>query len=436
MTHPQRDRALARFLSGKVRVMVATVAFGMGIDKRDVDGVVHYAISKSVEGYVQEVGRAGRDGTRDAFCHTFLCDEDLLKFRSLVHTDGIDAKNIEGILVDIFGVAAPPDPAQKKKPKEQPKRDRHGNIRAGKVAMEYRRCEPGARKAVNLERLSAKHDVRQAQLETILCFLETAEKGSQLRSLPPVYEKCELSFSRNKPESLARHSKTVGALLKCATKTKGKYKFEMMQVAHEAQISTTDLECELQLLSRSKEVKLVMKDKAAQFQVLQPPEAQDLCVLAADLAERLQAHVMSEYAKLDALARILGPLAIDGHDKATEASHDPVQDRHIHGSIEDYFVEAADAADGKAQKPPEEVIQWLPKEQEKASKLIRGDIRAFLQQNPQIPSGRVVARIAQGLSSPCFSSDLWSQNALWGRYMCMEFEAIRAVAEDEVRRKG
>ncbi|NWZ29938.1 RECQ4 helicase, partial [Asarcornis scutulata] len=70
----ERRRVQRAFMAGRLRVVVATVAFGMGLDKADVRGVVHYNMPQNFESYVQEVGRAGRDG-KPARCHLFLHPE-------------------------------------------------------------------------------------------------------------------------------------------------------------------------------------------------------------------------------------------------------------------------------------------------------------------------------------------------------------------------
>jgi len=72
------------------------VAFGMGLDKADVGAVVHHGMPKSLEQYVQEVGRAGRDG-RPARCHLLLEPGNFLKLHSLSHSDGVRPRSHQNL---------------------------------------------------------------------------------------------------------------------------------------------------------------------------------------------------------------------------------------------------------------------------------------------------------------------------------------------------
>jgi len=74
------------FMAGGVEVVVATIAFGMGIDKADIRAVYHYNLPKSLENYVQEIGRAGRDGL-PAHCELLACADDLTVLENFTYGD-------------------------------------------------------------------------------------------------------------------------------------------------------------------------------------------------------------------------------------------------------------------------------------------------------------------------------------------------------------
>ncbi|WP_028315565.1 RecQ family ATP-dependent DNA helicase [Desulfatibacillum aliphaticivorans] len=100
MRNEEREAVQNEFMEGKVHVVAATIAFGMGIDKSDIRRVIHYDLPKSLEGYSQEIGRAGRDG-RPALCQALPNLDGMNILENYVYGDTPEKEGIAAVVDQI-----------------------------------------------------------------------------------------------------------------------------------------------------------------------------------------------------------------------------------------------------------------------------------------------------------------------------------------------
>jgi ATP-dependent DNA helicase RecQ len=105
METEQRTAVQDWFAASDDAIVVATIAFGMGIDKANIRAVYHYNLPKSLENFSQEIGRAGRDGLPST-CEMFVCPDDLNALENFVYGDTPGSESVRGLVREVFGQGA------------------------------------------------------------------------------------------------------------------------------------------------------------------------------------------------------------------------------------------------------------------------------------------------------------------------------------------
>ncbi|KAJ0037561.1 hypothetical protein Pint_23667 [Pistacia integerrima] len=356
---PAKDRSHVQdlFCSNKIRVVVVTVAFGMGLDKRDVGAVIHYSMPESLEEYVQEIGRAGRDG-RLSYCHLFFDDITYFRLRSLMHSDGVDEYAINKFLCQVFS---------------------NGKNSCRKIYSLVK------------ESASRKFDMKEEVMLTLLTRLELGEV-QYLRLLPQLNATCTLNFHKTTPTLLADKDSVVSAILKKSEIKQGQYVFDIPTVANSIGATATDVSNRLLNLKLMGEITYELKDPAYCYTIVELPS--EFCTLSAHLTKWLSEVEICKVTKLDTMFNA-AVFAVNMCEKAhgcCGSQHTPC----LQKKILDYFKGDGDC------NVPDKIGQSSP--------FLRADIKVFLQSNSHTKfTPRAVARIMHGIASPAYPSTTWSK---------------------------
>ncbi|KAI1016459.1 hypothetical protein LB503_010354 [Fusarium chuoi] len=188
------------FMSSKIQTVVATIAFGMGIDKSDIRNIIHWDIPSTVEEYCQQVGRAGRDG-KPSYCMLYLCREDFWIKENFARGDLPSRNSLRNLLKEIFD---------------------------GDVV----KLPPGETFKVSHYHQSSQFDIRMSPLSVIYAALEL--RFNLIRATTPEYSSYKFeAHGQYYPRLKSMNTPESKAILKHAKKAKKFHSIDPTKVAND-----------------------------------------------------------------------------------------------------------------------------------------------------------------------------------------------------------
>ena len=258
MDSEKRSAVQDRFIQSADGIVVATIAFGMGIDKADIRYVYHYNLPKSLENYSQEIGRAGRDG-KPAICETFACPDDLRVLENFVHGDTPTLDSVATFIHEIFSLGSEFD--------------------------------------ISVFELSAAHDLRPLVIRTLLTYLELL---GHIEGGTPFYSIYRFQPKLPSKDILARFDgerrQFLAGILRQARKARTWFDIDTHQAAIDLRVSRQRIVAALDYLGEQGMLELKTAGVRHRYTLNRQPD--DLDALADKLHRRTLKREASEIARL------------------------------------------------------------------------------------------------------------------------------------------
>lgn len=364
-----RSQVQDAFMRSSTGIVVATIAFGMGVDKADIRYIYHYNLPKSLENYSQEIGRAGRDRQK-AICEMFVCPDDLCALENFAHGDTPARQSVDSLLGDLFAARGDFD--------------------------------------VSTYDLAARHDIRQLVVQTLLTYLELE---GYLEAGTPFYSKYSFQPLKPSQEILSRFDgerrEFLANLLRQAHKAKTWFYIDLEQAGKATGQTRDRMVRALDYLAEQRLIELRVEGVRQTFRLLRKPA--DSKSLADDLHRRL---VERETREISRLQQVLGLAAHDGCQVALLAGHFGEQLAQPCGHC-------TWCTSGR--RP----VKLLPRREPPIDDALWQRALALAAEKPEVlGEPRALARFLCGLTSPRLSSARLGGNSLFGALANISFAKV------------